>query len=68
MLCEVALGMILGMLSVPVVLNLLSPSQVMNTSFESLRIVNTYGAFGRYTLNNLVLVKISILKVVFDIY
>lgn len=59
--------MILGMLSVPVVLNLLSPSQVMNTSFESLRIVNTYGAFGRYTLNNLVLVKISILKVVFDI-
>jgi hypothetical protein len=33
-------------LSVPVVLNLLSGSQVMNTSFTRLPFVNTYGAFG----------------------
>jgi hypothetical protein len=32
----------------PVVLNLLSPKQTMNTSFEPFRIVNTYGAFGRF--------------------
>ncbi|KAK7918739.1 hypothetical protein WMY93_010023 [Mugilogobius chulae] len=34
-------------LSVPVVMNLVSSRQVMNTSFDPLRIVNTYGAFGR---------------------
>ncbi|MEQ2157443.1 Lipase maturation factor 1 [Goodea atripinnis] len=33
-------------LIIPVVMNLLSPRQVMNTSFDPLRIVNTYGAFG----------------------
>ena len=33
-------------LSVPVVKNLISPHQVMNTSFNSLHLVNTYGAFG----------------------
>ena len=34
------------MLSVPVVVNLLSSNQAMNTSFNQLHIVNTYGAFG----------------------
>lgn len=34
------------MLSVPVVVNLLSSSQAMNTSFNQLHLVNTYGAFG----------------------
>ena len=34
------------MLSVPVVVNLLSDNQAMNTSFNKLHIVNTYGAFG----------------------
>jgi len=34
------------MLSVPVVINLLSSNQAMNTSFNQLHIVNTYGAFG----------------------
>jgi len=29
--------------------NLVSPSQVMNTSFDPLRLVNTYGAFGSIT-------------------
>jgi len=33
-------------LSVPVVTNLMSNSQSMNRSFQSLRVVNTYGAFG----------------------
>ncbi len=34
------------MLSVPVVVNLLSSNQAMNTSFNQLHLVNTYGAFG----------------------
>uniref|UniRef100_A0AAX7TLT4 Lipase maturation factor n=1 Tax=Astatotilapia calliptera TaxID=8154 RepID=A0AAX7TLT4_ASTCA len=34
---------------IPVVTNLLSSRQVMNTSFDPLRIVNTYGAFGSIT-------------------
>ncbi|KAM5227318.1 lipase maturation factor 1 [Ctenodactylus gundi] len=46
---NLALGILLAWLSVPVVLNLLSSRQVMNTSFSSLRIVNTYGAFGSIT-------------------
>jgi hypothetical protein len=33
-------------LSIQPALNLLSPGQVMNTSFDPLEIVNTYGAFG----------------------
>ena len=33
-------------LSIPVVVNLLSPRQRMNDSFSSLDLVNTYGAFG----------------------
>lgn len=45
---NVSLGILIGCLSVPVLVNLLSPRQVMNTSFDPLRIVNTYGAFGRY--------------------
>jgi hypothetical protein len=39
-----ALG--IAWLSIPVVTNLLSAAQVMNTSFEALDLVNTYGAFG----------------------
>jgi hypothetical protein len=33
-------------LSVPVVRNLLSERQIMNSSYDPLRLVNTYGAFG----------------------
>jgi hypothetical protein len=33
-------------LSVPVVKNLLSKNQIMNSSFDPLRLINTYGAFG----------------------
>ncbi|XP_012678682.1 lipase maturation factor 1 [Clupea harengus] len=46
---NVCLGILIGFLSVPVVMNLLSSKQVMNTSFDPLRIVNTYGAFGSIT-------------------
>jgi hypothetical protein len=37
---------VVALLSVQPVLNLLSPHQAMNTSFDPLRLVNTYGAFG----------------------
>lgn len=36
-------------LSIAPVANLLSPRQIMNTSFEPLHLVNTYGAFGSIT-------------------
>ena len=45
---ELMLGAMIAYLSIPVVQNLLSSRQAMNTSFDSFRIVNTYGAFGRY--------------------
>jgi Lipase maturation factor len=41
-----ALVALVAVLSVPPVINLLSPSQAMNTSFTALPLVNTYGAFG----------------------
>ena len=40
-------GLLIAYLSIPIVINLASPTQVMNRSFDPLRIVNTYGAFGR---------------------
>ena len=41
-----ALALAVGALSVFPVLNMLSPRQAMNTSFDPLALVNTYGAFG----------------------
>ncbi len=41
-----AYALVVAVLSVPVVLNLVSSEQVMNTSFEPLDVVGTYGAFG----------------------
>jgi hypothetical protein len=40
------LAVIIGVLSIQPVVNLTSSRQIMNTSFESLDLVNTYGAFG----------------------
>jgi hypothetical protein len=37
---------VIALLSIQPVINLLSPGQVMNTSFDPLDLVNTYGAFG----------------------
>lgn len=42
----IALAIVVGVLSVNPVLNLLSPRQAMNASFDPLHLVNTYGAFG----------------------
>lgn len=42
----VALSTVVAVFSIRPVLNLLTPSQAMNTSYDVLRIVNTYGAFG----------------------
>jgi hypothetical protein len=39
-------AVIVGVLSVQPVINLISPVQIMNTSFDPLDLVNTYGAFG----------------------
>ena len=41
-----ALAVVVIALSIPVVLNMLSPGQLMNYSYNSLELVNTYGAFG----------------------
>ena len=41
-----ALAVVVGLLSFNPVANMLSPGQVMNTSFDPLHLVNTYGAFG----------------------
>ncbi|MDY6765009.1 MAG: lipase maturation factor family protein, partial [Halobacteria archaeon] len=42
-------GVLIVVLSVRPVRNMLSPTQVMNTSFDPLHLVNTYGAFGSIT-------------------
>lgn len=39
-------GLTVARLSIPVVRNLCSRNQIMNGSFDPLRLVNTYGAFG----------------------
>lgn len=39
-------GVIVALLSIPVVLNLFSSRQIMNFSFNRWHLVNTYGAFG----------------------
>jgi hypothetical protein len=42
----VILALGIGLLSLDPVVNLLSPRQAMNASFDPFRLVNTYGAFG----------------------
>jgi len=39
-------AVIVGVLSIQPVVNMISPQQIMNTSFNPLDLVNTYGAFG----------------------
>jgi hypothetical protein len=39
-------AVVVGVLSIQPVANMLSPRQIMNTSFDPLNIVNSYGAFG----------------------
>jgi hypothetical protein len=40
------IAVIVALLSIQPVINMLSPVQIMNTSFDPLDLVNTYGAFG----------------------
>ncbi|HEY3495179.1 MAG TPA: lipase maturation factor family protein [Polyangiaceae bacterium] len=42
----VVLAVVIGLLSLNPVVNLLSPRQAMNASFDPFELVNTYGAFG----------------------
>ena len=42
----IGLSLVIGFLSIEPAINLLSPRQRMNASFNPLHIVNTYGAFG----------------------
>lgn len=42
-------GVGVAVLSVAPIRNMLSPNQVMNTSFNTIHLVNTYGAFGSIT-------------------
>jgi hypothetical protein len=46
---NVGLGVLIVAMSFPVVINMLSARQIMNTSFNSLHLVGTYGAFGSIT-------------------
>src|SRR5450432_2003189 len=41
-----AVAALIALLSIQPLINLFSPHQIMNTSFNSLDLVNTYGAFG----------------------
>ncbi len=43
------LAAIVALMSIPVVINMLSARQIMNTNFNSLHLVGTYGAFGSIT-------------------
>jgi hypothetical protein len=42
----IVLAIVVALLSIAPVVNMLSPGQIMNTSFTRLHLVNTYGAFG----------------------
>lgn len=43
---SVVVTVIIALLSIRPAINMLSPGQIMNTSFDPLGLVNTYGAFG----------------------
>ncbi len=45
----VALAIMVAVLSIPPVINMIRPGQLMNASFNPLQLVNTYGAFGSIT-------------------
>ncbi len=45
----VGLAAVVAILSVPPIINMLSPGQLMNFNYNPLHLVNTYGAFGSVT-------------------
>jgi Lipase maturation factor len=46
---NILLAAIVALMSVPVLINMVSARQIMNTSFNSFHLVGTYGAFGSIT-------------------
>lgn len=46
---SIVLAVVVVILSIPTVINLLSPRQVMNTTYNPLHLVGSYGAFGSIT-------------------
>jgi len=46
---NLGLALIVVIMSIPVVVNMLSARQIMNTNFNSFHLVGTYGAFGSIT-------------------
>jgi Lipase maturation factor len=46
---DAALAVLVAIMSIPVVVNMLSARQIMNTNFNSFHLVGTYGAFGSIT-------------------
>jgi len=46
---NIGLAVIVVLMSIPVLVNMLSARQIMNTSFNSFHLVGTYGAFGSIT-------------------
>jgi hypothetical protein len=48
-LIDYGLVVLIALMSIPVVINMLSARQIMNTSFNSFHLVGTYGAFGSIT-------------------
>lgn len=58
---------LIGFLSIRPILNLISPNQIMNTSFDPFHLVNTYGAFGSITkVRNEVIIEGTDEKVITD--
>ena len=48
-LTSATIGTLIASRSLPIIINMLSSKQIMNTSYDSYRLVNTYGAFGHVT-------------------
>ena len=46
-----AFALFIAYMSAPVIINMISSRQLMNSSFDAYRLVNTYGAFGRCSHN-----------------
>ena len=58
-LFTIIFGIVVTKLSIPVVKNLCSKNQIMNGSFDPLRLINTYGAFGTVSEERIELVVSS---------
>lgn len=46
---NIGFAAIVALMSIPVIVNMISPGQIMNTSYNPFHLVGTYGAFGSIT-------------------